>query len=151
MRFDLEIIFRKSLVIDTLTSAHEVLLSFLSPNPFLPTPGTTCLLTYCKEPLAIVGLLLVSESSVFLLCTPKSLSPLLVHPPNGSWPQPRPQRLEPLHKTIPLARALLLADWYPQGWSKLGFGEKDKDSTMSWVSLMFQASSHCRKSVFFSS
>ena len=65
-------------------------------------------------------------SSSFAFCTQV---PVPTPCPSSKWllaPGLCPQRLEPQHKPIPLARALLFANWHPQNWSSLGFGGKKR-------------------------
>ena len=85
-------------------------------------------------------------SSSFAFCTQV---PVPTPCPSSKWllaPGLCPQRLEPKHKPIPLARALLFANWHLQNWSSLGFAGEEKESSRSWV-LILQASRRCGKSV----
>lgn len=98
------------------TFAHAVLLSFLSPKSFPP---------HTWDPLASNSLLRATDHggplsgrcvpSLFALCTQV---PVPTPCPSSKWlsaPDVCPQRLDPQHKPVPLARDLFLAGWYPQG------------------------------------
>ena len=111
-------------------------------SSFMATPGHTWphLTSWTKclrlDALASNSLLKATEHSVpisghcvpslFAFCT-QVLVPTPC--PSSKWllaPGLCPQRLESQHKPIPLATALLFANWHPQNWSSLGFGGKKR-------------------------
>lgn len=83
-------------------------------RPFL-TPRISWLLTHCQwpqwAPFWLPGPWLALCTQVPVSTTCPSL--------RDSWPPASVPRLEPQHKLMPTPRALLLVDWYPQGWSRL--------------------------------
>ena len=104
----------------------------------MATPGHTWphLTSWTKclrlDALASNSLLKTTDHSVPISghCVPSLLAfctqvPVPTPCPSSKWllvPGLCPQRLESQHKPIPLATALLFANWHPQNWSSLGFG-----------------------------